>query len=183
MVGSGTAVVDDPSLTVRDVPYSGDPPSRLVVDSGLKLSPDAKLLCDDGAEVIIATTTSAPEERLAQLKLRGATVVALPPQQGRVDLSALLQPLGERESAPVRSLLVEGGSGLAAALMRADLVDELRIFMAPLCIGGDGLSALASLGVSRLKDAPRFTLTRSTQHGDDIEMVLHRRQETTCSQD
>jgi diaminohydroxyphosphoribosylaminopyrimidine deaminase/5-amino-6-(5-phosphoribosylamino)uracil reductase len=183
MVGSGTAVSDDPSLTVRDVPYEGDPPTRLVVDSGLKLDPNAKLLRDDGAEVIIATTTSGPRDRIDALRQRGATVLELPSLGGHVDLTALLQRLGERESAPVRSLLVEGGSGLAAALMRSGLVDELRIFMAPVCIGGDGLSALDSLNVIQLKDAPRFTLTRLTQHGDDIEMVLHRHQEAACSQD
>jgi diaminohydroxyphosphoribosylaminopyrimidine deaminase / 5-amino-6-(5-phosphoribosylamino)uracil reductase len=183
MVGSGTATSDDPSLTVRDVPYDGDPPTRLVVDSGLTLDLNAKLLKDDGAEVIIATTTSAPRDRRDALQELGATVLELPSSEGHVDLTALLQQLGERESSPIRSLLVEGGSGLAAALMRSNLVDELRLFMAPLCIGGDGLSALGSLGVLQLKEARRFTLTRLTQHGGDVELALHRHQEATCSQD
>ncbi|MGB0589122.1 MAG: bifunctional diaminohydroxyphosphoribosylaminopyrimidine deaminase/5-amino-6-(5-phosphoribosylamino)uracil reductase RibD [Myxococcota bacterium] len=183
MVGSGTAVSDDPSLTVRDVPYDGDPPTRLVVDSGLTLAPNAKLLRDDGADVIVATTASAPRDRWTALERQGATVLEVQAEEGHVDLNALLRRLGAHEPSPLRSLLVEGGSGLAAALLRSDLVDELRVFMAPLCIGGDGLSALGSLDVVALEDAHRFTLTRLTQHGDDIEMVLHRRQEAACSQD
>ena len=182
MVGRGTALADDPALTVRDVPFSGDPPARLVVDSLMQVSPKAKLFQDDGAEVIVATTRSAPEKRRDALEAAGATVIALSAPDGRVDLKALFKHLGQRSESPLRSILVEGGSGLGATLIQAGLVDELRLFMAPLCIGGDGLSALASLGLDTLDLAPRFKLSHIRQHDDDVELIFHRPQEAPCSQ-
>ena len=183
MVGRGTVLADDPALSVRDVPYEGAPPTRLVVDSLMQVNPRARIFSDDGAEVIIATTESAPQKRRDVLESAGATVVALSATDGRVDLEALFRHLAQRETAPIRSILVEGGSGLAATLIQADLVDVLRVFIAPLCIGGDGLSALASLGLDALDGAPRFKLADTRRHGDDIELIFHRQTEKICSQD
>lgn len=183
MVGIGTALADNPSLSVRDVPYKGEAPSRLIVDSNLRLRPDAKVLRADGAEVIVATTPSAPTEAKHTLQARGVTLIESSTAHGRVDLKHLFESLGERKDDAVRSILVEGGGTLSASLIREGLVDELRLFIAPVCIGGDGLDALASLGVEALNLAPRFALTGIAQHGEDVEMIFQPRKESPCSQD
>mgnify|MGYP001042010838 CR=1 FL=1 len=184
MVGIGTALADDPSLTVRDVPFTGPSPTRLIVDSKLRLGPQARVLNQDGAEIIIATSSAAPQHRRENLQSCGATLIEASGGDGRVDLKLLFDTLGQkRRQGAVRSILVEGGGELSASLIEQGLVDELRLFIAPLCIGGDGINGLAPLGVDALSIAPRFTLTSVTQHGEDVELLFQPREENTCSQD
>ena len=183
MVGIGTALSDDPSLTVRDVPYSGNPPTRLIVDTKLRLPTDAKVLRSDGAEVIIATTALADEASKDAMRAQGATLIELPARDGQVDLKCLIETLAQRGDQSIRSVLVEGGGRLSASLIREGLVDELRLFIAPISIGGDGLSMLASLGIDALNLAPRFTLMGVEKHGEDVELTFCPRVENICSQD
>lgn len=182
MVGSGTAIADDPALSVRLVPYAGDPPTRLVLDSKLRIQEDAKVFAADGAEVIVATSSEANPTKIQTLRDHGATVLTFPTPEGHVALSALLGHLATLEPRPVRSLLVEGGSGLATALVQADLVDEIRLFMAPMWIGDDGLGALGALGLSHPDAAPRFVVDAVERHATDIEIRLSRREDGACSQ-
>ena len=181
MVGSGTALADDPSLTVRDVPFEGDQPARVVLDSALRIGADARVFAADGAETVVATGEDAPAPKIAALRALGATVLTFPTSAGHLDLSALLMRLAALEPRPIRSLLVEGGSGLATALVRADLVDEFRLFMAPIWMGGDGLGALGPLDVAHPDAAPRFTVQAVNRHGADVEICLNRKEVAPCS--
>lgn len=176
MVGIGTAIADDPRLSVRGVAglAPGLPPrqpARVVVDSRGRLDLGARVLegAHEGARVIVATA-GAPADRATQLRAAGAEVLALPRSDDRVDLRALMGALGERE---ITSVLVEGGGTLAAALVQADLVDELQIFCAPLLLGGDGLGALGSLGVDHPSEAPRFAIDSVTSLGGDLRIIAH----------
>ena len=83
---------------------------------------------------------------------------------GHPCLVSLLAALGQRG---LNSLLVEGGGRLAASLLRRDLVDRLIWFRAPKIIGGDGISAVAALGLTGLDGAPRFEPVESGRAGDD----------------
>ena len=177
-VGSGTARADDPSLTVRDVPYEGPQPARILIDSRLSVPPTAKLFARDGAQILLVTSD---DNDAAALSARHAMAVELPTPQGQVCLAQAMETLGTLPTTPIRSVLVEGGSGLATALLKANLVDELRVFLAPIYIGGDGLGALSTLGVSHPDEAPRFTIERTLQHGEDIEVRMTRK-EASCSQ-
>ena len=82
-----------------------------------------------------------------------------------MDLTAGLHALG---AAGLTRLLVEGGGQLAAALLRADLVDRIAWFHAPAIMGGDGWPAVQAFGIEQLAAMPRFTRLRSTPLGDDM---------------
>ena len=173
MVGSGTAIADNPRLTARDVPTPGGQPVRVLVDGQLRVPPTAALY-DTPGEVIVATTVSSGEVA-ESLRASGAELLTLHEGGSHVDMVGLLEALGSREPNPITSVLVEGGSGLSTALIEADLVDRLHLFIAPTLMGGDGLAALGSLGVSHPDDAPRFEVLHVQTLGDDLEVALTRR--------
>jgi diaminohydroxyphosphoribosylaminopyrimidine deaminase/5-amino-6-(5-phosphoribosylamino)uracil reductase len=103
-----------------------------------------------------------------QVALREAGVEVIPTDRdaaGRLDLSPALGLLGERG---VTRLLVEGGGRLAAALLRAGLIDRLVWMGAPVLIGGDGIPAIATLGLDGLADAPRFEHVATEAVGGDV---------------
>lgn len=158
VVGIGTVLADDPQLTTRGV-RGGRDPIAVVVDSQLRTPPRARLL-GAGADrrVILATTTSAPASRQRRLEAAGAEVWRLPAPRrgasaGRVDLRVLLRRLGR---AGLTSVLVEGGGTLHAGMIEADLVDELRLYLAPIVVGGPAPSWVGGAGITRLAAAPRW---------------------------
>jgi len=138
LTGIGTVLADDARLDVRDI-GSGRQPLRAVLDSGLRMPPEARVLQGGGA--LIYTATNDAEKR-AVLEGTGATVVALPDGNGRVDLTAVLRDLAERGC---NEVLVEAGSALNGALLRAGLVDELLLYVAPQLLG-DMARGMAQLG-------------------------------------
>ena len=173
MVGRRTAALDDPLLTVRDAPAPGGDPIRVLVDSTLRVPADAKLYTTVSAErpVVVATTVDPADPRAIALSNTGVEVWRLPGADGRVDLEALLGRLATREPKPVASLLVEGGGVLAASLVDAGLVCRLRLFIAPILLGGDATAALAGLGLIAPSAAPRWRIEGVAPVGDDIELT------------
>jgi diaminohydroxyphosphoribosylaminopyrimidine deaminase/5-amino-6-(5-phosphoribosylamino)uracil reductase len=169
-VGSGTAVADDPELTARRGDRVVHRPLPVVVDSRLCLSPTARLLAPHpGARPCILTVAGADAERRAHLEGAGAHVIEIPSRDGRVDLAEAWRRLG---ALGLNDLLVEGGGGLAAALLRAGLVDRFHLFLAPALIGGDGRPVLGSLGVDRLTDALRPRSVDVRRAGPDLHLTL-----------
>ncbi|PHS70378.1 MAG: riboflavin biosynthesis protein RibD [Methylophaga sp.] len=130
LTGIDTVLSDDPSLTVRpegDWYPSGQvirQPLRVVVDSQLQISQQAKLLQGEGKVLIVTTVDTAVDYQ--------AEVLTLPSQQGRVDLPALMAELALRE---INEVMIEAGSVLNGALLAAGLIDELVIYMAPKLMG------------------------------------------------
>ncbi|ACV10730.1 2,5-diamino-6-hydroxy-4-(5-phosphoribosylamino)p yrimidine1-reductase [Halorhabdus utahensis DSM 12940] len=145
MVGVGTVLADDPSLTVDDPDRiaqrgdRGDPPqpARVVADSRARTPPDAQIL-DDEAETYLVVGERAATEKVERLESTGATVIAA--GHDRVDLSAGLDAL---ESHGIDRLMVEGGGELIFSLFADDLVDELSVFVGPMLIGGRDAPTLA----------------------------------------
>jgi diaminohydroxyphosphoribosylaminopyrimidine deaminase/5-amino-6-(5-phosphoribosylamino)uracil reductase len=160
MVGIGTVLADDPQLTAR-LPRARDP-IRIVVDSRLRTPPKAKLLAK-GSRTIVATTVKR--------KLRGAEVWTFEPKDGRVPLDELARRLGAEG---ITSVLVEGGAELHAALLAADLADELAIYIAPMILGGPA-SWVGGDGVAALAGAHRFQLVGDpVRLGDDLRVTARR---------
>ena len=145
MVGVGTVLADDPSLTVDDPDRiaqrrdRGDPsqPARVVADSRARTPPDAQIL-DDEAETYLLVGERAATEKVERLESTGATVIAA--GHDRADLSAGLDAL---ESRGIDRLMVEGGGELIFSLFADDLVDELSVFVGPMLIGGRDAPTLA----------------------------------------
>ena len=140
LTGIGTVLADDPRLDVRDVATPRQP-VRVVVDSALQTPPLSRILQGAGPVWIYTATQSSGRE--AALIARGAHITHLPEASGKVDLRAMLADLARRE---INEVHVEAGSKLNGSLMRAGLVDELLIYLAPKLLGpGQPMIALPEL--------------------------------------
>lgn len=149
LVGIGTVLKDDPQLTARQGSrlsrLAARQPLRIVVDSRLRIDPKARILKQQAqAPTLIATTAAAPRARRAALERIGIEVLPLPSADGRVDIRALVRRLGARG---VTSLLVEGGGEINDAFLTARQVNEVRLYVAPLLLGG--ASAISLIGGPR----------------------------------
>jgi len=164
VVGIGTILADDTMLTVRDHPTSRQP-LRVVVDGTARTPVSARIL-DDTAPTLIAVGTDADDDRVNTLVKQGAEVVRLPRAAGRIDLSALLAALHERD---VNIVLIEGGATLAASFVAERLVDRVVGYHAPALLGA-GPPVLGEAGISTLADALRLSVTDVTRLGDDVRI-------------
>jgi diaminohydroxyphosphoribosylaminopyrimidine deaminase/5-amino-6-(5-phosphoribosylamino)uracil reductase len=168
LVGTGTALADDPQLTCRLPGLDHRSPVRLVLDRHLHLPATLRLFVEPAAwPTWVAALPSADPARHAALAGQGVKIITAEPDAvGGIDLAALLRRLGDEG---LTRLLVEGGGILAAALLRLGLVDRLVWMRAPMIIGGDGIAAIAALDLGALANSPRFTLLSSEVAGDLIE--------------
>ena len=146
LTGIGTVLADDPSLTVRDLDI-GRQPLRVVLDSHLQMPPKARMLSLPGATLVVAVTADKGEA--AALRAAGAEVLFLPGEADAVDLAALFQHLAERA---VNELLVEAGATLCGALLKAGLVDELIVYLAPHLLGDNARGMFNVPGIDTMKD-------------------------------
>lgn len=139
MVGIGTVLADDPSLTRFDRDHRTDSgvPTRVVVDSKGRTPPDAALFQSNGP-LYVLTSERAPTERLEELRAAGATIV-----RAGTERVALSEAFSALESAGIERLMVEGGGELIFSLFEADLVDELSVYVGALLIGGRDAPTLA----------------------------------------
>jgi diaminohydroxyphosphoribosylaminopyrimidine deaminase/5-amino-6-(5-phosphoribosylamino)uracil reductase len=142
MVGGRTAVVDDPLLTVRLGSSPRVPPTRVVLDPGLALSPSSRLArTTDEAPLLIVCREGAPADLRAGLERQGAMVSQVAHHQGVLDLSAVMGVLEERG---LRSVMLEGGGRLAAALLSGGWVRRQYLIYAPVVFGPEGVPSIGS---------------------------------------
>jgi diaminohydroxyphosphoribosylaminopyrimidine deaminase/5-amino-6-(5-phosphoribosylamino)uracil reductase len=163
LVGAETVIRDDPELTCRI--RGGRNPLRVVLDGRLRLPPRARVLDTRAASTLVITSGDAPAARIRRLTAAGAQVVQLPGRAGQIPLRRVLRALGRRG---ILSVLIEGGAGVAAAAIRAGVVDRLLLFYAPKLIGGDGHPMLGPLHVRRLRQAPRLGPFRVRRLAEDV---------------
>jgi diaminohydroxyphosphoribosylaminopyrimidine deaminase / 5-amino-6-(5-phosphoribosylamino)uracil reductase len=170
MIGSGTALADDPALTCRLPGLDDRSPVRIVLDGRLRLPPTSQLATTArDVPTWVVTRADAKALRRAALERCGVEILAVPTPPGeRMDITAALAALAARG---LTRVLVEGGSKVAAALLRARVVDRLVWFHAPLVIGGDGLPAVADLGLDALAECPRFQPTWAGALAQDAVQV------------
>lgn len=166
MIGSGTARADDPELSVRRGAKRVRTPLRLLVDAGLRVPERARLFRDGEAErTWLLTRRGHAPARLARRTAHGARALLLPARGGHLDLPRSLAALA-REG--LTHVFVEGGGGLAAALLRAGLVDEIHWFAAPSLLGAEARPALAELGVRRLAERVALDVREVRRLGRDL---------------
>jgi 2,5-diamino-6-(ribosylamino)-4(3H)-pyrimidinone 5'-phosphate reductase len=164
MIGINTLLIDDPSLRLK-LEKRGDPPARIIVDSRLRTPVDARIFSYPG-RVIIGISSIAPTERISQMEGRAEIVKT----SGRiVELRELLWELRKRG---IERLLLEGGGNLNWGMITAGLVDEVRIAVAPLIIGGrETVTLVEGEGVGDIDNAPGLRLVDVRRYGRDVVLT------------
>lgn len=167
MIGSGTALADDPSLTCRLPGHAHAQPVRVVVDGRLRLSPNSNFARAAGELPTWLLTLPGAEAAMRQdLDDCGIEIITCRAgKDGHPDPVEAMKLLAERG---LTRVMVEGGGGLSAGLLRAGVVDRIAWFRAAGIMGGDGLKAIAGYDVQQLADMRRFQLTERRDCGADV---------------
>lgn len=161
LVGIDTVLADDPQLTVRHV--DGRQPRRIVLDSRARTPLDAQVLNGE-APATVCVTEAAPADRIEKLKGTGAEVLVLPGGDGAIPLEPLKSALGK---AGILTLMVEGGSRVAASFLRERAVDRIACFVAPRILGA-GIPSIADLALDDLSKAIQLHDTQVEQLDGDL---------------
>jgi diaminohydroxyphosphoribosylaminopyrimidine deaminase/5-amino-6-(5-phosphoribosylamino)uracil reductase len=164
MVGIETVLADDPELTVRLV--KGRSPTRVILDSKLRIPLEANVLrTPQAATTIIATTSHADKKRLASLREAGIEVLLTPEDEtGEVDLKHLLKIIARKG---ISSVLVEGGARVITSLLHQNLVDKMVIALAPK-IMGRGIEAVGELNIREVSQTLKLSFKRIYRLGEDL---------------
>lgn len=171
MVGSTTVEVDDPLLTVRSSVVPHVAPTRIVLDTRLRLSPKAALFRDvETAPVMVFAGEGASAQSQRDLESAGATVVRVESDDDGVDLAAVMDHCW---GVGIRSVLCEGGGVLGSALIRERIARRLYLFVAPIVLGDEGVPAFPTLVG---KESPRRwgAVGSPTRYGADVLTILDR---------
>lgn len=162
VTGIGTVLHDNPKLSVR-LYENARQPLRVVVDSELKIPLDANILHEKPLLVVFANDK---QKKLAQLKALGIECIQLD-DNGKVDLSALLKALAERE---INDVWLEAGEGLNGAFLKANLIDELMIYYAPVILGSEAKGMFTLPTYEDLENKITTTLIDHRWVGQDLRM-------------
>jgi diaminohydroxyphosphoribosylaminopyrimidine deaminase/5-amino-6-(5-phosphoribosylamino)uracil reductase len=165
IVGIGTVLADDPQLTVRDWPARRQP-LRVVVDSNAR-TPDTARILDPAARTLVVVAEDAAPDRVAALAAAGADITVAGRSDGGLDPHGVLAALAERD---VLLAFLEGGATLATSFARADLVDRVVGYHAPMLLGA-GRSFVGDLGITSLGAARCLVVDEVTRIGGDVRIV------------
>jgi len=167
LVGVGTVLADNPSLTTRLSEGGGKDPVRVVLDSRAMTPVDAQIITQSShSPTIIVTTSDAPRVKLQQLSDAGAQIMQLSADDNGICLHELLCKLAERE---ITSLLVEGGTRVNGTFINSNLVDKVCWFIAPKIIGGHAAPGpVGGIGITALADAMKLSDISLQRYGEDI---------------
>ena len=177
LVGRGTVIADDPSLTCRLPGMECRSPVRVVLDSRLRTPPTARLFDDQMVPVWLVCADDERQPNAVTLQDSGAEII--PVGVDTEGLPAIRESLEALALRGITSVLVEGGPSVARALLDADLIDAMVVYQGPAPAGGEGMLPFVSEGLDRLTECGHFTLTLSRFFGPD-RMTWWRRK-LTCS--
>lgn len=178
MVGIGTILGDDPRL-LADIPGMEDP-VRIVADSQLRIPLSARVLHEPG-HTIVLTTSHSPEEKRKQVQALGADIIISDGLHGEVDLPLAMTCLA---MSGIDSILLEGGSTLAAAALEAGIIDKICFYTAPLLIGGGRApTPLGGWGAPHLANAVRLRDVTWEPSGEDLKIIAYIDREKPCLQE
>ena len=176
MVGSGTVLTDNPSLTCRIPGIENTHKLRIVLDGRLRIPEDGELVQTARKFPVLIFTflgDGVKNKKIWRLERCGVTVVILENKGERLDIKNVMSELCARG---ITRLLIEGGGTLAASLVANKFVDEIAWFRAPSIMGGDGFSAVAELGLDRLDKMAAFARKSFVTLGEDSLEVLVQKQ-------
>jgi diaminohydroxyphosphoribosylaminopyrimidine deaminase/5-amino-6-(5-phosphoribosylamino)uracil reductase len=169
MVGIGTALADDPELTVRLDGFQGVQPARILFDTHQRLGSNARLVQTAHQVTTILVTAEPLQQRLTDAGVLGVQVGV--DGFGHVDIAQALPALtalGTRLGLSLDRLYIEGGGQLAASFIAAGRVDRLEWFRAPVVLGSEGRPGIGALAVEDLASAPRFKRYFVSEVGVDL---------------
>ena len=167
MVGVGTVLADNPSLTTRLGNRKGRDPVRVVVDTHLRIPDSAKVLNNDSpAMTLMAVGDRVSPERLKRINKENVSILVCPIKDGRIDLIALMHGLVKKS---ITSILVEGGATLMGSMIRERLIDKYYFFQAPKILGGDdGIPMALGPGPERIRECLNLRDIRTRRFGSDM---------------
>ena len=167
MVGIGTVIADDPSLTTRLTRGKGKDPLRIIVDTHLRTPLNAKVITQDSsADTLIVTSEDAVLENPQKFGADSVSTLVCPTRAGKIDLDILMSKLGEMS---ITSILVEGGASITGSMLRERLMDKFYIFKAPKLLGGDdGIPMATGPGAKRMDECVTLKEIKTRRFGDDI---------------
>ena len=173
LVGSGTALADDPQLTCRLPGLESRSPVRVIVDRCARLPLESKLVrtCVD-VPVWLICGNDADAEKIEVLAAAGVNVIRVPAEEDGVKPSVILSALATRG---ITRLMVEGGSRMASSFLGADLVDDLCVVTGDLTVGAGGIPALHGLELADVLKDPKFERVDAGHFGNDSFIYLRRR--------
>lgn len=165
LIGIGTALVDDPLLTVREAPVR-KPPVRVIADTQARLPLDSRLVQTIGeAPVWVLCAEDAPQDRLNALAAAGVRMLRVPRDREHIDIEHALETLAEEG---IQTIFAEGGATLAASLLGASAVQRMYIFLAPLFLGP---GAVPAFGLAQ-PEQERWRCTSTEWHGSDVLVTM-----------
>jgi len=174
LIGSGTALTDDPLLSIRLPGLEALKPLRIVLDSTLALKADSRLAATAlEYPTLVLTSETASPEAVVHLAEKGIEVVRIAQgAAGHVDLASALTHLAQRG---LTRIFCEGGPQLAAALMRSGFADEIILLTSQTVLGAEGLAALDPASRARLNDPAHYSAVEERMFGQDRVRRYERR--------
>lgn len=165
ITGVGTILADNPSMTVRLEGIESQP-LRVVVDTNLSMPTDARILKENGKTVVMTCSTDEPI--MQALKDAGAEIKKMPHCNSSVDLKAVLQQLSDMH---INEVLLETGATLSGAMLQADLIDEMIIYIAPVLMGNNARGLFALPGLDSMQDKIELDIIDQRMVGQDMRVT------------
>lgn len=163
LTGIGTVLADDPQLNVRELKTDRQP-LRIVLDSHLRLRPEARILQGEGV-LVVCVDDQLPQANA--LRAAGAEVLALPGHNGAIDLPGLLTELAQRE---INELHVEAGARLNGELLRLQLIDEFVFYLAPVLLGASARGLFDFPALTAMAQRTNLDIIALDRVGQDIRI-------------
>lgn len=174
LVGIGTVLADNPSLTTRLPQGGGKNPIRIILDSELRTPLDSNVVNMDEANTIIVTKESADEGKIEAMREKGVDVILVPKLETGLDLNRMLHALYQKG---VTDLLVEGGGEINASFLRGGFIDKYFIYVAPKLLGGrNSITPFTGYDVDQMDEARNVVFEKVEKIGDDLCITAYPKQ-------
>ncbi|PEJ32586.1 riboflavin biosynthesis protein RibD [Peribacillus butanolivorans] len=171
LIGIGTVLADNPSLTTRLPEGGGKNPIRIILDSELRVPLDANVVQVSDAKTVIVTQENASVDKIADLSEKGIEFIIVPKTDAGLDLRILMEELYKKG---ITDVLLEGGSEVNASFLRAGLIDKYLIYVAPKLLGGrNSLTPFSGINVDTMDEAMDVSISSVDMSGEDICIIAY----------
>lgn len=171
LVGVGTVLADNPSLTTRLPEGNGKNPIRIILDSGLRTPLDSNVLQTSEAKTIIVTTAEADAQTVKAMEEKGVAILVVSKNTNGLNLEEMLEKLYEQG---ITDILVEGGGEVNASFLRAGLINKYIVYIAPKLVAGrNSKSPFTGDDIELMDQAVQLEFDTFHKVGDDICMIAY----------